>query len=1070
MIAFINKQKFANKRIIDTIQIKALNSSFITKSRSHISFKLKSSKNNDSRSNDQAIITGKFQEKEIVSIKEKSNENKFNNKSNLNYFRNRTNELKKSKKNSNINNSINFLLNEEEIISSSLFSFSTPQPKQKLSSSLSLSSIASSKHYNHQKSYSFLKNYFKTISASSVTKLGKEEHSLINEFNFSNLINKVMKNISKINVKINPLKNLLLNYYNKSDLSVFSKYFFLNKTNDAEIIDSSKMNLSAILSKVLLFIIKVLSFPFKIAKLAIILIKDFIYYLFYRFGRHTTDEGIKNTIKNSYKNNIEIINPSIKKKIILNDIKEEIIQKNYNTSNINILSNLHDIKNSNNSGSYINNSDKKFNLNVKQTNLLLNNKKSLLSRLIGFITNLYYSNKERVNNSDYKIQILSKNFKEKVNTSSNEDINEERKFSNNKLQFLKKAFLNILNYFRSVFDRVNEKSKYPNNFSPSDNYKELIKVLKYYDNPLIFKYQELLFVINTTNNKKLHLKHFSRISRAIKYCLYLLIILIINFLYQNYTSDSNIEGKDNDKKISSKSTVSESKQLPNKNIYLKLKIIVEYYYDQSIQRLNIIYKKIFPDKEISTNIIADHLKSLINKMNLESDLLQLLKNIFKNDETKKACEKLLCDLLINERFNDEATIFGNNLFQSILKDKAIRDRIKKILIEIIKSNEMKQEGIDLLKLIANDKECEDIVSLLLKHVFQREDIFYSVSDLLTESIIHIINKENSKEIFSDFLATVWADQALRWKILTKTVNISNITPAEIKIVKIDYDGALNGLVNENNYENSFYKDLDTNQLMHNQFNSQYNNSFNNYNQLAKNSFNYNSYSANNGKNKRIIDLGDLYSEMQQITIGSNLIRNIKKKEEEDNNYDMLDNFTNNLERKLIIVRNNNQTKESLEQEKERKWRELEEKEIQEKIQRRNRYYSEKILNNEYREEIDLQKYKKDFDKDAKSETIFKHFKRHNFKIGEEVNSNYNKESNNYIQSSLEKMYKKEAEEKINQRKRTLGLFEIIRINHLKYIDEEYGYEGYQESDIKESSPNNSTDDINDYYFTGNKKI
>lgn len=257
--------------------------------------------------------------------------------------------------------------------------------------------------------------------------------------------------------------------------------------------------------------------------------------------------------------------------------------------------------------------------------------------------------------------------------------------------------------------------------------REFIDYKLYFNNPLIFRFKEVSEIVNKMNTKAVGKRKFVLPKR-------ILFFLIASLLYLSY-------------------------------YYLKDDLLSKQARITSTYQLRLF------------------IKELLQSPDIEEELNKLLLKIFSTVETKQAAEKLVVDLLKNDNFMKHAVIFGDNLLQNVLLQNDIRQELKNIILKIIVSNEMKNESIELFKQIATEKEIEEIVAQFMKIVFLREDIFISVNKLLKEVIINTISQKDSKDLFSDFLTSIWADQALRWKILTKTVSISNITPTEILMFK-----------------------------------------------------------------------------------------------------------------------------------------------------------------------------------------------------------------------------------------------------------------------------------------------
>lgn len=207
------------------------------------------------------------------------------------------------------------------------------------------------------------------------------------------------------------------------------------------------------------------------------------------------------------------------------------------------------------------------------------------------------------------------------------------------------------------------------------------------------------------------------------------------------------------------------------------------------------------------------IENILNSSQTEEIFDNFLLRIFSNERTKKAASILITDLMNNNDFINKSNDFGTNLFKSSLNNKEVNNKANELILKIIVNDKFHYEANNLFKKILLDKNIEISASLFLKNIFLRSDIFDATSNLLKEVIIYTISKDETKEVFSNFLAAIWADQYLRWGILKKTFNMTNVSPMRIVAIQPKKDKNTSFLIEtvDDLYEGSIIKNIISNE-------------------------------------------------------------------------------------------------------------------------------------------------------------------------------------------------------------------------------------------------------------------
>lgn len=148
----------------------------------------------------------------------------------------------------------------------------------------------------------------------------------------------------------------------------------------------------------------------------------------------------------------------------------------------------------------------------------------------------------------------------------------------------------------------------------------------------------------------------------------------------------------------------------------------------------------------------------------------LISGLFKQELFYNAVLELLINVLRDPIFVNETKIFGKNLFKKILEDDEFQREIINLIERILHLSEIKYEGMEIFKYIIERKESKEILSNYFKSIFQREDIFHTLSHLFLIALIKVLDHPESKDKFSAFLTKIWADKDFRWFIIKKTFN------------------------------------------------------------------------------------------------------------------------------------------------------------------------------------------------------------------------------------------------------------------------------------------------------------
>jgi hypothetical protein len=167
-------------------------------------------------------------------------------------------------------------------------------------------------------------------------------------------------------------------------------------------------------------------------------------------------------------------------------------------------------------------------------------------------------------------------------------------------------------------------------------------------------------------------------------------------------------------------------------------------------------------------------KKYLNYLLLSTEIKEggviLLDKIFKENHSQRATIELLNSLFVNEEVKEATTKYGVSLFKDLISEGELQTECKKLFVDILKTDEIKREGVDALKYIIEKEESKDIMAQYFKVIFLRSDIIKALSSLITDAGVYTMDQPTTKKKFADFLTDVWSDPNLRWIVIKKTFN------------------------------------------------------------------------------------------------------------------------------------------------------------------------------------------------------------------------------------------------------------------------------------------------------------
>lgn len=93
---------------------------------------------------------------------------------------------------------------------------------------------------------------------------------------------------------------------------------------------------------------------------------------------------------------------------------------------------------------------------------------------------------------------------------------------------------------------------------------------------------------------------------------------------------------------------------------------------------------------------------------------------------------MLVQVINDQRFIDEANIFGEHLIAWILIQPNVEEEMKKLVVKTLLDKDVKEATIQILAYIVDQPNSKEIFSNYLNDVFLRKDVLDNLSKLFVE--------------------------------------------------------------------------------------------------------------------------------------------------------------------------------------------------------------------------------------------------------------------------------------------------------------------------------------------------
>ena len=170
-----------------------------------------------------------------------------------------------------------------------------------------------------------------------------------------------------------------------------------------------------------------------------------------------------------------------------------------------------------------------------------------------------------------------------------------------------------------------------------------------------------------------------------------------------------------------------------------------------------------------SNSINKYLHSILTSKEIENDGVNLVNRVIAHPQTTSSLALLVKGAIKDKEISKGLFDFSNSLFVDLLQDKKIQNLIQKNLQISLQNKSLKMECINLIQYILNQEKTKEITKNYFIEMFDKNEFKKTFTNLVMESAIVTMKKNETKKKFSEFIAKVWSDSNLRWNIFKRAL-------------------------------------------------------------------------------------------------------------------------------------------------------------------------------------------------------------------------------------------------------------------------------------------------------------
>ena len=170
-----------------------------------------------------------------------------------------------------------------------------------------------------------------------------------------------------------------------------------------------------------------------------------------------------------------------------------------------------------------------------------------------------------------------------------------------------------------------------------------------------------------------------------------------------------------------------------------------------------------------SNSINKYLHSILTSKEIENDGVNLVNRVIAHPQTTSSLALLVKGAIKDKEISKGLLDFSNSLFVDLLQDKKIQNLIQKNLQISLQNKSLKMECINLIQYILNQEKTKEITKNYFIEMFYKNEFKKTFTNLVMESAIVTMKKNETKKKFSEFIAEVWSDSNLRWNIFKRAL-------------------------------------------------------------------------------------------------------------------------------------------------------------------------------------------------------------------------------------------------------------------------------------------------------------
>lgn len=177
-------------------------------------------------------------------------------------------------------------------------------------------------------------------------------------------------------------------------------------------------------------------------------------------------------------------------------------------------------------------------------------------------------------------------------------------------------------------------------------------------------------------------------------------------------------------------------------------------------------------ERIKNKFFVTPIMEILNSKEVKGASVNLVEDLFKDKTVLKTIVITLKQSIREKEYVDPLKVFIKIWVLKVLKHQEFLKVTKRSVIDMLKSKEVTDETIVLLKYIAESPATKECIAQFFKTLFLSDELFPNLCELLEKSTLRAIKSDRNKAQAGSFVYDLLSDKKLRYYLYYKTLTIS----------------------------------------------------------------------------------------------------------------------------------------------------------------------------------------------------------------------------------------------------------------------------------------------------------